>query len=109
MADPKNTRYMPERQNYQNHQQWQDAVNLHTMAYNLQDAHEATNKKVEAVSKPKPMPAPFTGEIQGVKIAALTQPGISHTSGGVTTTTGGLQNGYTLRYNSSSGQFEFGT
>jgi len=94
MANPPN-KYFPERQNYQNHQQWQDAVTLHQGMYDLQDAHAATNKKVDDASKAKTAPKPFTGDIQGVKVAAPTDPTA-------------LQNGYTLRYNSKSGQFEFG-
>jgi hypothetical protein len=104
MANPPN-RYFPERQNYQNHQQWQDAVTLHQGMYDLQDAHAATSKKVDDVSKSKTAPKPFTGDIQGIPIKGATDPSTTT----LTLTTGSIKNGDTLRYNSATGNFEFGT
>jgi hypothetical protein len=100
MANPPN-KYFPERQNYQNHQQWQDAVNLHTMAYDLQDAHAETQKQVAAKAPP---PKQFTGDIQGIPIKGATDPVGTHGAG----STGSINNGDTIRYNQATGNFEFG-
>jgi hypothetical protein len=105
MADKPVNQYVPQRENYQNHQQWQDSVNLHLGMQNLQAAHAETQKKVAEASKPKPTPKPFTGDIQGIPIKGATDPSTTTLS----LTTGSIKNGDTLRFNSATGNFEFGT
>ncbi len=75
------------------HESLQPAFNeLHTHLYELRDELQKMQggKDSAKVEKSK-----FTGDIQGIGIKAVTD-------------SSSLQNGYTIRYNAATGQFEFG-
>lgn len=72
----------------------QDAINqLYDHVYSLRGENETLKGRLNATSAPSAKK--FTGDIQGIQIKATTDPS-------------SLKNNYTLRYNSATGQFEFG-
>lgn len=66
---------------------------LHSNIYDLRDELQKMHASSTKSDSNKPS---FTGDIQGIRVKAVTDPS-------------SLQNGFTIRYNSASGQFEFGT
>jgi hypothetical protein len=67
---------------------------LHSNLYDLRDSVQGLQKSQKTAAK-ESKPA-FTGDIQGIKVKAVTDPS-------------SLKSGDTIRYNTSTGQFEFGT
>jgi uncharacterized protein YlxW (UPF0749 family) len=66
---------------------------LHSKLYDLRDSVQGLQNSQKTTTK-ESKPA-FTGDIQGIKVKAVTDPS-------------SLQNGYTIRFNSKTGEFEFG-
>jgi hypothetical protein len=70
----------------------QTIKDLHDHVYDLRDELRAVQTKKAEETQPRKA---FTQEIQGIQVKAVTDPS-------------SLQNGYTIRFNSATGQFEFG-
>ena len=69
---------------------------IHTLHDNVFDLRDQVQKmQSDFKASGKPAKSQFTGDIQGIKVKAVTDPS-------------SLQNGFTLRFNSKTGEFEFG-
>jgi len=75
---------------------------LHSNVYDLRD--QIQQMQTDSNKSGSAGKATFNDNIQGIKIIGTTDPQSTSGSG----TTGSIKAGDTLRYNSTSGQFEFG-